>query len=397
METLILKHLKKIAQVNFPFKREIAERIHWKERIIGIKGQRGVGKTTLLLQQIRHNFNNDKSALYVSLDDLYFSEHKLVELAEEFIARGGKYLFLDEVHRYPNWTIEIKNIYDDFPELNIVFTGSSMFHLNNSKADLSRRMAYYTMPGLSLREYINFSLNKTYTVMSLNEIIKSHTDFALSIRNEFKPIVLFQDYLKQGYFPFYNEYKMTFYQRIEEIINTTIDIDIMYSKGLNTAGLMKMKQLLYVIAQSVPFKPNIAKLSERIGVNRNTLITYIKHLEDSGIINTLYASIQGIGILQKPEKIYLENTCYNYALCIKEPEAGTLRETFFLSHLKQNNNVTYTDKGDFIIDDKYFFEVGGKNKGFKQLKGASNAYIAVDNIDMGIDKKIPLWVLGFLY
>ncbi len=397
MESLFIKHLKKVSAVSLSFQREIADRIHWEERVIGIKGQRGIGKTTLLLQYIRKNFNIDKSALYVSLDDLYFSENNLVELSGEFLSKGGKYLFLDEVHKYPNWAQEIKNIYDDFPELNIVFTGSSMLQINSSKADLSRRVAYYKMPGMSFREYVNFRLGKSYPIVTIDEILRSHTDFALSLKSDFKPLVFFQDYLKHGYFPFYSEYKKTFYQRIEEIINTTIDVDIMYMKGLNTGGLLKMKQLLYVIAQTVPFKPNIVKLSERIGVNRNTLLSYIKHLEDAGIINSLYASSRGISILQKPEKIYLENTCFNYALCLKEPEAGTLRETFFLSHLKEKHMATYTERGDFIIDEKICFEVGGKNKGMKQISGVSNSYIAADDIDLGIDKKIPLWIFGFLY
>ena len=397
MESLVIKHLKKTANISHSFQREIADRIYWDERIIGIKGQRGIGKTTLLLQHIWIHYKSDKSALYVSLDDLYFTEHKLIHLAAEFVSKGGKILFLDEVHKYPSWAQEIKNIYDDLPELRLVFTGSSMLQINSSKADLSRRVAYYNMPGMSFREYVNLTLKKSYPIISLDNIIKEHTDFAVSINKDFKPLMLFQEYLRQGYFPFYIDFKKTFLQRVEEIINTTIDVDVMYLKGLNTNGLLKMKQLLYVIAQSVPFKPNIVKLSERIGVNRNTLLSYIKHLEDAGIINTLYASIQGIGILQKPEKIYLENTCFNYALCSKEPETGTLRETFFLSHLKEKHQITYTDKGDFRVDEKFIFEVGGKNKGMKQISCLSNAYIAADDMDIGIDKKIPLWIFGFLY
>jgi hypothetical protein len=397
MDTLIIKHLKKVSAVNAESQREISGRIDWDDRVIGIGGQRGVGKTTLVLQHIKKHFKTDKSALYVSMDDLYFSNNRLLDFAEDFVARGGKYLFLDEVHRYPNWAQEIKNIYDDIPDLNVVFTGSSMLKISKSKADLSRRVAYYTMPGMSFREYINHKLKKTLPVFPLNKILKEHSGIAIQFKDEFKPLALFNEYLQHGYFPFYNEAPKTFLQRIEEIINTTFDVDIMQMKGLNTTGLIKMKQLLYIIAQSVPFKPNIVKLSERIGVNRNTLLSYIRHLEEAGIINCLYASSQGIGILQKPEKIYLENTCFNFALSSKEPESGTLRETFFISHLKEKHKLTYTEKGDFKVDGKYSFEVGGKGKGMKQLSGISNAWLAVDDIEMGIEKKIPLWMFGFIY
>ncbi|MFH2094536.1 MAG: AAA family ATPase [Bacteroidota bacterium] len=397
MNSLITKHLKKVSSVNIDFQREISGRIIWDDRMIGIRGQRGVGKTTLLLQYVRNYYKTDKSALYVSLDDLYFSNNRLFDLADEFVSKGGRQMFLDEIHRYPDWAREIKNIYDDLPELKVVFTGSSMLGITNSRADLSRRVAYYSMPGMSFREYVNRKLKRSYPALPFGRILKEHTDFALSVKKDFKPLVLFHEYLQHGYFPFYTETPRTFMQRVEEIINTTIDIDIMQLKGLNTNGLLKMKQLLYVIAQSVPFKPNIVKLSERIGVNRNTLLSYIRHLEDSGIISSLYASAQGIGILQKPEKIYLENCCFNFALCSKEPDAGTLRETFFLSHLKEKHKMTYTDKGDFLVDGKYSFEVGGRNKGMKQVSCINNAWIAADDVEIGIDSKIPLWVFGFIY
>ncbi len=397
MDSLFIKHLKKVSAVSTTFQREIIDRIHWDERIIGIKGQRGVGKTTLLLQYIQKKYNTQRNALYVSMDDLYFAEKKLIVLAEEFAAKGGECLCLDEVHKYPNWAQEIKNIYDDLPELKVIFTGSSMIQINNSKADLSRRVAYYKMPGMSYREFINLTLKKSLGIIPLDEILSNHTEIAMHLKKEFKALKFFEDYLKYGYFPFYYEFQKTFYQRIEEIINLTTDVEIMQLKGLNTSSLMKIKHLLYIIAQSVPFKPNIVKLSERIGITRNTLLAYIKHLENAGIISSIYSSIEGIGILQKPEKIYLENTVFNYALSNREPKIGTLRETFILSQLLPFNAVTYTDRGDYIINRKYILEVGGKSKGMKQISGLQNAYIAADNIDVGLDKKIPLWLFGFLY
>ena len=397
MENLFIKHLKKISAVSLDYQREIADRIDWNDRIIGIGGQRGVGKTTLLLQYIKKHYETNKSVLYVSMDDLYFSANRLIDFAEQFAARGGMHLFLDEIHRYPNWAQEIKNIYDDLPELNIVFTGSSMLEISKSKADLSRRVAYYTMPGMSFREFVNSKFNKTFVPLELTDILNNHSEMALSLNRDFKPIVLFREYLQYGYFPFFSEAPKTFLRRVEEIINTTFDVDIMQLKGLNTNGLQKMKLLLYVIAQSVPFKPNIVKLSERIGVNRNTLLSYIRHLEDAGIITSLYASAHGIGMLQKPEKIYLENTCFNYALSSKEPEQGTLRETFFISHFKEKHQLTYTSKGDFVIDNKVVFEVGGRSKGMKQVAGVKNAWIAADDLEVGVERKVPLWLFGFIY
>lgn len=397
MEKLFIRHNNKISYVSLRFQRELADRIHWDDRLIGIKGPRGVGKTTLLLQTIKKYGNKSGRVLYCSLDDLFFSENRIVDLAERFAANGGKYLFFDEVHRYPNWSQEIKNIYDDLPELKVVFTGSSLLQIHDSKGDLSRRAIFYDMPGLSLREFINLNMKTNLQTYTLNEILLNHVELAQELKKEFKPLVVFKDFLKHGYFPFYQEYPRTFHQRVNEIVNITLDVDMMQIKGLNTTGLIKMKLLLHIIAGLVPFKPNIVKLSERIGINRNTLVTYLKHLEDAGIINSIYSSVQGIGMLQKPEKIFLQNTCYNYALSEQEPDIGTLRESFFLCMTKAKHKVTYTSKGDFMLDNKYVFEIGGANKTAKQISGVNNSYLIVDEMETGYGKKIPLWLFGFLY
>jgi predicted AAA+ superfamily ATPase len=337
------------------------------------------------------------SVLYCSLDDLYFTENSLVDLSEKFVSNGGKYLFLDEVHRYPNWSQEIKNIYDDLPELKVVFTGSSMLKIRDSKGDLSRRAIFYDMPGLSLREFINLNLKTNFPAYSLKEILQNHVEIAQELKKQFKPLVYFKEFLQFGYFPFYQEYSHTFLQRVNEIVNITLDVDMMQIKGLNTSGLLKMKILLHIIAGLVPFKPNIVKLSERIGVNRNTLITYLKHLEEAGIINAIYSSTQGVGVLQKPEKIYLQNTCFNFALSENEPEIGTLRESFFFCMAEPKHKVSYTEKGDFMLEKKFVFEIGGKNKTAKQISGVSNSFIVADELETGYDRKIPLWLFGFLY
>jgi len=397
MERLVNKHIEKVERVSLNFQRDFKNSIHWEERLIGIMGQRGVGKTTLLLQYIKSNYKTKGDALYVSLDDLYFTKNTIIYLAEEFQKAGGKYLFLDEIHRYADWAREIKVIYDDLPELKIVFTGSSLLQIINSKGDLSRRAAFYQMSGLSLREYINYTQKKTLPILAWDDILKNHQEICHELKKEFKPLVTFKEYLKTGYFPFFIEYPKTYYQRLEEIINITIDIDLLSQKGLNTSGVLKLKHLLYIIAQSVPFKPNITTLSARIGVNRNTLVAYLNHLDEAGIIRCVYSSATGIGVLQKPEKIYLENTCFNYSLSEVVPNIGTLRETFFISQLQPLHKLTYTSKGDFVVNGKYHVEVGGQNKTNQQIKGVSNSFIAADEIEVGYKNRIPLWLFGMLY
>lgn len=397
MERLVNKHIEKVNRISLTFQRDFRNAVHWDERLIGIMGQRGVGKTTLLLQYIKSNYKTKGDALYVSLDDLYFTKNTIVSLAEEFQKAGGKYLFLDEIHRYADWARELKVIYDDFPDLKVVFTGSSILQIINSKGDLSRRAAFYSLKGLSLREYINYTKKKNLPVLTWDDIINNHQELCHELKKEFKPLVLFREYMKMGYFPFFIEYPKTYYQRLEEIINITIDIDLLSLKGLNTSGILKLKHLLYIIAQSVPFKPNITDLSSRIGVNRNTLVSYLNHLDDAGIIRCLYSSATGIGALQKPEKIYLENTCFNYSLSEETPNIGTLRETFFISQVKPLHKLTYTSKGDFVVNGKYHIEVGGQNKTDKQVKGISNSFIAADEIEVGYKNRIPLWLFGMLY
>ncbi|MFA5659253.1 MAG: AAA family ATPase [Oscillospiraceae bacterium] len=397
MDRLFIKHRNKVSLVSLDFEREIAEKIYWNERLIGIKGARGVGKTTLLLQRILKSGDTEGKSLYCSLDDIYFSNTSLSELAENFVAYGGENLYLDEVHRYPDWSQELKNLYDDYPQLHIVFTGSSLLSLRDGKGDLSRRAMFYDMPGLSFREFINLKEKMKLKSFSLEEIFQNHVEVAMNLTKLIKPLSLFNDYLQYGYFPFFSEYPFTVQQRIAEIINITIDVDMLQLKGLNTTGLRKLKMLLQIIADSVPFKPNITKLAERTGVNRNTLVAYLKHLDDAEIINNIYSNTHGIGMLQKPEKIYLNNTAYSYTLSANIPDKGNLRETFFLSMCRRNHSLNYTSKGDFLIDNKYVLEVGGKNKTSKQIQNLPDSFITADDIETGFGEKIPLWLFGFLY
>ena len=397
METLFKKHVRKIDAVSIKFSRSLKKEIYWDDRLIGIKGQRGVGKTTLLLQHIKQTFGFSNKCLYASLDDIYFSANTIVDLAENFVMSGGTHLFLDEVHKYKNWSQEIKNIYDDFPGLQIVFTGSSLLEILNARADLSRRAMMYYLQGLSFREFLNFSLKTAFDIYTLDEIIKNQQKLSIEISNKIKPVEHFKKYLSNGYFPFFIDSAKNYFDRIEEIINMILEIELPVNKALSLASISKIKLLLYIISQATPFKPNVSKLSQRIGISRNTFLTYLFYLNEAKIINNLYSSVHGISKLQKPEKIFLENTNFIIALADTTPSIGNIRETFFLNQLSAKHKITYPKAGDFLVDGKYLFEIGGKDKSQKQILGIKNAYIAADDIEYGYKNKIPLWLFGFLY
>jgi len=397
MEKLFDKFYRKIEGVPVAFTRSLINEIDWNYRLNGIKGARGVGKTTLLLQYIKLNLPLDRTVLYVSMDDFWFTEHHLVDLADEFVKQGGKHLFLDEVHKYEGWAPELKNIYDDYPELNVVFTGSSMLEILNARADLSRRALMHTMYGLSFREYLNMMLQADLKAYSLNEILKHHNTISRDIKNVVAPFEYWKDYLKNGYYPYYKETERYYHQRIEEVINFILEVELPLQRNVDVAWVRKLKQLLQIIARSVPFMPNVSKLSERIGINRNTLIAYLGFLEEAHLTYNLYRDANGISRLQKPDKIYLQNTNIQYALAPDNTETGNLRETFFVMQLSPNHKLEYSGKSDFLIDGKYTIEVGGAGKGYQQIEGIENAYIAADGIEYGHGNKIPLWLFGFLY
>lgn len=396
MEVLVEKFRRKIASVETTFVRNQMNEVRWSARLIGIKGQRGVGKTTFLLQYIKlHLFQNLNEVLYVSLDDLWFAEHKLIDLVDDFVKKGGKYLFLDEVHKYPLWSQSIKNMYDDYPELKIVFTGSSLLEILNSRADLSRRAVVYTLNGLSFREFIQYTQGIEFPKYSLEQIIDNHSDIAMDIAKKIKPLAFFDKYLQCGYYPYFKEEEDLFLVRLQEVTHFILEVEVPQLKGVSISFLPKIKQLLFAISESAPFVPNISKLSERIGVNRETLSNYIQYLSDSQFINTLYKESKGITRLQKPDKIFLQNT--NLMYCFGNVNKGNLRETFFVNQLSNTQQINYSDIADFKVNNEWIFEIGGKNKTQKQLKQAENAYIAADDVEIGYGNKIPLWLFGFLY
>lgn len=397
MDSLYQKFYKKIELVSLDFKRNLMEQIQWDARLIGIKGARGVGKTTLLLQYIKENLPINESTLYVSLDNIWFAENKLSTLTEDFVKRGGKYLFLDEVHKYPNWSQELKNIYDDYPELKVVFTGSSLLEILNARADLSRRAVVYTLQGLSYREYLHLKSGIQLPKFELRDLVQNHVQLSLEINRTIRPLRYFEEYLKTGYFPYFQEVPSLYYHRIEEVINMTLEVELPLLRKVEVSYVSKLKQLLQIISESVPFIPNVSKLSERIGVNRNTFTTYLFFLQEANLTRNIYKDASGITLLQKPDKIYLENTNFQYALAPKNTEKGSIRETFLVNQLSYQYQVEYVDQGDFLIDRTYTLEVGGSGKTKKQIQGIPNSFIVSDELEYGTGTKIPLWMFGFLY
>lgn len=397
MKALQEKYIRKIDATPMDFSRSLMETIRWEARLIGIKGARGVGKTTLILQYIKKNIPIDQSSLYVSLDNIWFADNTISSLVDQFVKQGGKFLFLDEVHKYPNWSQELKNIYDDYPELKIVFTASSLLEILNARADLSRRAIVYTMQGLSYREYLNLKLGLQLPVYSLKDILERHTDIGREINSQIRPLQNFSAYLQQGYFPFFQEVPELYFQRVEEIINLILEIELPLLRKVDVAYVSKLKQLLQIISESVPFVPNVTKLSERIGVNRNTFVSYLYFLEEAHITRNLYKDAKGITQLQKPNKIFLENTNLQYALSPNQANIGNVRETFFLNQLSVKHVLEYIDGTDFLVDHLYQFEVGGKSKSKRQIRNQDNSYLVVDDVEYGMGNTIPLWLFGFLY
>ncbi len=397
MEELVKRHTAIVSNVKTEFQRNIASKLPWDEQLLGIKGSRGIGKTTLLLQYIKNKYGLNPEALYVSLDDPYFYNHTLLDLADNFAAQGGEHLFIDEVHKYRDWAVEIKKIYDYHPGLKVVFTGSSLLQILNARADLSRRALAYTMQGLSFREFLEFKYNIKSEPVSFEDILRNHSEVALEIVKRYKPLKYFNEYLKVGYFPFYEGNEVFYYKRLSEIINMIIELEIPLLRKTDMSKVPKIKQLLAIISQSVPFKPNVTALAKKIDISRNSLLEYIHGLSDASIVKTVSKNAFGVSLLQKPEKLYLENTNYMFALQPVQANIGTLRETFFLNQLSESHTVTYPDAGNFLIDEKYHFEVGGKNKTQKQIAGIENTFIVSDNIEFGVGNKIPLWLFGFLY
>jgi predicted AAA+ superfamily ATPase len=397
MKVLAQHFQTRLNSINLNFKRYLYQQINWNNRLIAIIGARGVGKTTLLLQHIKENHNDLTEVMYISLDNLYFVKNSLSDFADEFVKLGGKYLFIDEVHKYPNWAIEIKNIYDNNPNLYIIITGSSALDIHKGKGDLSRRVVIYKMNGLSFREFISLKHKIDFSTYSLEEITGNAISIAQEINSKIKPIKLFQEYIKTGYYPFFIGQEDHYYERIEQAVSEILETDLPALEPIDFTAVYKIKKLLIIIAEIVPFKPNISKLSQQIGINRDTLVKYLHWLQRADLLLLLTSDTYGIAKMNKPEKVYLNNPNLIFALSENNANSGTIRETFFYNQVNVKHKISYPKKADFMVDNKYIFEIGGKNKTQKQIAGMKNAFIVADNIEYAYKNTIPVWMFGFLY
>ena len=398
MEELFEIFYRELRKIDLSFQRYLINDIDWEGRLSAITGARGTGKTTMILQHIKQTFGNaPKEALYVSADNMWFSGNRLFDLASDFVKHGGIYLFVDEVHKHENWSQEIKNIYDSFSDLKVVVTGSSMLQIYKGNADLSRRAVHYVLHGLSFREFLKYEQSIEFEKFTLEDILHNHIEIASSINDKIRPLPLFAAYLKQGYYPYYKSDKRFYLSKLANTVNLILEMDLPAVEAIEMYSIRKIKKLLWIISQSVPFTPKITELAKELNVSRNSLLNYLTILERGGLVNLLQSNTKGVRSLAKPEKIYLNNTNQIYAFDANKPNIGNLRETFFFNQLQTIGMVTSANIADFTIDNIYIFEVGGKNKGREQIVGLKNAYLALDNLEYGFGNKIPLWLFGMLY
>ena len=372
------------------FFREKIDQINWDVRILGILGQKGVGKSTLILQHIKRQGNVDKS-LYIVADDIYFSAHTLLETARDFFARGGKYLYIDEIHKYQNWSREIKNIYDSLPLLHVVYSGSSMLDLKQGGADLSRRVIEYHLPVWSFREYLNLRCGWQLKTATLEEVLKGKVDFPYGAE---RPLMYFDEYMKKGCYPFSLEPE--FETRLRQVVNTTIELDIPKYAQMTIAATQKLKKFMYYISKSVPVKINYSDMARDLALDREDLPKYLEYLEKAELVSVLRMKANGDAILRKMDKLYLHNPNMSYVLSGEKPNDGNSRETIFLCWTKHLYDTLESPISDFEIAGKTF-EVGGRKKGKKQIQDATEGYVVKDNIEYVFDNQVPLWMFGFLY
>lgn len=398
METLFKKHRILISQVSTDIVRDTMQNIAWEKQLVAIRGSRGVGKTTLMRQYIKQTYGvNAGEALYCVLDSLYFTNHSLLDLAEQFHLMGGRHLFLDEVHKYLTWSKEIKEIIDLYPDLKITFSGSSLLQILNADADLSRRVLSYTMEGLSFREFLNFYKGIRLPKYSLETILAHPDAVCEEVNRVCHPQPLFEQYLRAGYYPFYDGNETEYYSRIENVINFIIDQELTEFCGVDIANTRKIKALLLFLAENVPYEVNIAKLSTYLELNKQTVLGYLNSLQRAELLHLLYSDNNSVTRLQKPDKIYLHNPNMFYALG-QQNQIGTIRECFVVNQLAVRHNVEYgKQQGDFRVDRRITFEVGGQDKTFDQIADIPNSYILADMMEYPVGKKLPLWIVGMMY
>ncbi|MEA3523412.1 MAG: AAA family ATPase [Campylobacterota bacterium] len=377
------------------YKRFLFEKIDFNERLIGVLGSRGVGKTTILLQYL-HTVFKEKKTLYIMADHPLVVELGLFTIADEFQKKGGEVLIIDEIHKIKNFETDLKLIYDSFFSLNVVFTGSNAIAIDNAKADLSRRAVIHRLPVLSFREFLELETNEKFEPITLNDILKNHTSHAVDILSKIKPFAYFEEYLKSGTYPFYTSSKNSYIQKLLSASMQILETDLPMIYTIDHDKINSLKKMMIMLCQSEPYDINISKLCGAVELNQRTLYKYLGILQAAGLIRILGAKSSGVSIISKPEKLYLDNTNLFSIFC-DSPKIGTIRETFFASSVSYQHSISYPKSADFILDEKYTFEIGGKDKSFKQLKDIKEGYVVADNIEIGVDDKLPLWLFGFLY
>ena len=403
MDALFRKSDRLLANTSMGIVREKMDEIHWNTRLVSIIGAKGVGKSTLIKQYLKQHYQpGDRRVLYCSADTVDFSTRSLVELAEEFVIRGGELLAIDEIHKYKpgtaDWSREIKEIYELFPDLKMIVSGSSLLRLKEGDADLSRRAVKYKMPGFSFREALRFFHGLSFPVWPLEDILAHPYDLWQTVSSKCKPVALFKEYLEKGYYPFLLEGEGEYYTKIEQMVNYIIETELPQICKVDVANIRKLQALIAMICSETPFELNANRIASALEIGRDTVVEYLKYLGDAKVLNLLYSDKKKIGKLSKPDKVYLENPNILYALAPAKVEIGTLRETFAVDCLSELHVVEYgKTQGDFKVDSKYTFEIGGRSKDFSQIAGMKDSYIFADDWDMPDGAKLPLWMLGFLY
>ena len=376
--------------------RYLYESINWKNRLIVLKGARGVGKTTMLLQHITRTFEDTSKALYVSADHIWFANHSLIDLAEYHYTHGGTHLFIDEIHKYLNWQQEIKNIYDSFPRLNLIVTGSSMLRIEHALGDLSRRCKEYTLRGLSFREYLKLENVVDWPVLSLEEILQQHPQIAGKMTGQVKVLGHFEKYLQHGYYPFYIEEGNGFDERLQRTINTVLNEDIPAVAKVEYETIYKLRELLGILSEQSPYTLNVSALARTLETSTSQVMKLFDLLNQAAIVRRLFSKERSMKMLQKPEKVLFDNTNIMYAVS-PEADQGTLRETYFADMMSFGHSISMPQKGDLLVDKHLLFEVGGRTKGYKQIANIPESYVVADGIDIGFENKIPLWLFGMMY
>jgi uncharacterized protein len=399
LEDLIEMHQEVMKTTPMSIKRYCYPLINWKSNGICILGDRGTGKTTMICQYCLETYQTPDRGLYLSADHINVISYGLFNIAKSYFSEGGEALFIDEVHKYPEWSTEIKSILDVYKGRQIVFSASSSIDLNKSKADLSRRVVYHRLLGLSFREYLLLNVTQEFPILTFQEILDNH----VKIASKFKSISIlkhFKEYLRYGYYPFFLEGIEDYLSKLNNVIEKVLFEDIAVIYNLKQTSLPVLKKLLWLVATSKGLVPNIDRISKDLRISREMVYNCLEYLKSSGLINDVYPTGKGMKLVRKPGKIYLNNTNLDHAIhgSLKlDAEVGGIRETFFVNQVGSKHKVDLHEKGDFLIDDQIIIEVGGKGKTTKQIRDIDHSYLAVDNIEIGFGKKIPLYLFGFLY